>query len=174
MKVMMPVAKITNYVATVMLGIMMMVTVADVTLRYLFHAPIIGATEITEMMILSIAALGLAWAAINREQLKVDILVAKLSKQKQTLIDVCTFIPSAILCAILTWRTVLEAYALRDLHSSSSLLKIPTFPFYMILAWGCLTTCIVLVILIIHDISSLVKKDQPATTNAAKETVKHE
>ena len=69
--------------AGIVLLLLMMLTVGDVFLRYFFHSPILGTTELTEMMMICICFLGLAYCAKEDAHLKVDILVQHLSRRAQ-------------------------------------------------------------------------------------------
>ena len=65
MKIINSLSRMMNIAASGVLAAMMFLTVSDVFLRYFLRRPILGATELTENMMVCLAFLGLAWCAVQ-------------------------------------------------------------------------------------------------------------
>ena len=144
--------------ASIVLGAMMLLTVADVVLRWIFKAPIIGTTEITESMMACIAFFALAWCAAEKSHLKVDLVVDRFPDRVQGVIDTVTTLAGLCLVALYAWRSFLEGMAVQELNLISSLIKIPAYPFYYVIAAGCALLCVVMAVQLTQHLSKAVGK----------------
>lgn len=133
-----------NMVAGGVLAAMMMLTVADVFLRYFLRRPILGATEITENMMVCLTFFALAWCAVQYSHLKVDLVISFFSPRVQAVVDSITSLAGLVMVALIAWRSFLEAIAVKQLHIVSSLVRIPAFPFYFVISLGCVLLCLVM------------------------------
>ena len=158
MKIITAINRVMNFTAAGVLAVMMLLTVSDVFLRYAFNEPIIGTTELTELMMICVAFLGLGWCAIKRAHLKVDLIVARLSPRTQAIADSITLFASLCLCVFFTWRCFLESVTSIQLGVTSSLLQVPDYPFYFILTLGFALLCVVMVTNVIENIAKAVKE----------------
>jgi TRAP-type C4-dicarboxylate transport system permease small subunit len=139
-------AKILAMAASGILAAMMLLTVADVAMRWIFKAPIIGTTEITESMMTGIAFFALAWCAAEKSHLKVDLVVNRFPDRLQGVVDSLTSVAGLCLVALIAWRSFLEGMAVEELNLVSSLIKIPAYPFYYVIAAGCVMLCVVMTV----------------------------
>src|SRR5690625_2971295 len=95
--------------------LMMMVTVIDVTGRYLFNAPLFGALEITEILMGLLVFLGMPLATAGREHISIsllsDALPARVAALQARFFDaVCALVSFAV-----AWR--MWVYAQRLVRS---------------------------------------------------------
>ena len=157
MKIIHILSRILNIVACGVLAAMMMLTVSDVFLRYFLRKPILGTTEITESMMVCLTFFALAWCAVQRSHLKVDLVMSKFSSRVQAVVDGITVFAGMIMVALFAWRSFLEALAVQELNIISSLLKIPAYPFYHVIALGCALLCIVMITQVIENIHKAVR-----------------
>jgi TRAP-type C4-dicarboxylate transport system permease small subunit len=157
MKIIESISKAMNMVAMGVLAAMMLLTVADVSLRYVFSRPITGATEITEFMIVLVGFLGLAWCAVKGAHLKVDSLVSHFSPRLQAITDSFTYLIGLAICVIIGWRSFMEGVDLKRLNVVTSLLEVPVSPFYIVLALGFAVLSLVMVAQLIQYIAKAVK-----------------
>ena len=137
-------SRVLAMVSGLVLAAMMLLTMADVVLRWIFKYPIIGTTEITESMMACIAFFALAWCAAEKSHLKVDLVLDRLSLRAQAVIDCLTTFGGLALVALIAWRSFLEGNAVRQMHLISSLIKIPAYPFYYVITTGCIMLCVVM------------------------------
>jgi TRAP-type C4-dicarboxylate transport system permease small subunit len=157
MKIIQSLSRILNIIASFVLAAMMMITVADVFLRYFFKSPILGTTEITESMMACLAFFALAWCALRNSHLKVDLVMSLFSVRTQAVIDSITSFAGMVMVALIAWRSLLEGIEVQRLQLISSLIKIPAFPFYYVIALGCAVLCLVMLSDLIKSIQKAVK-----------------
>ena len=157
MKIINTLSRIMNIAASAVLAAMMLLTVSDVVLRYFLKKPILGATEITESMMACLAFLALAWCAAERSHLKVDLVVARFSPRVQAAMDSLTLLAGLAVVAVMAWRSLVEGLAVRQLNIVSSLIRIPAYPFYFVIALGAAMLSLVIAAQLIQNLSRAVK-----------------
>ena len=156
MKIIYFLSRIMNILASVVLVAMMLLTVSDVCLRYFLNRPIIGATELTENMMVCMAFFALAWCAGQQGHLKVDLVVMRFSNRVQAVFDSLTLSVGMIMVALIAWRSFMEGMAVRELNIISSPLRIPAFPFYYVVAAGSALLCLMMAGQLIQNINKAV------------------
>ena len=124
---------------------MMFLTAADVFGRYFLHRPIVGAYELQEYLMVCVVSLTLAYGAVEKGHVVVDILVSRFPRRAQAIIGAFTTFFGVCLCSVITWQAV--GYVQRMLGSGlvSATLKIPRYPFIGVLVFGMALFCLVLV-----------------------------
>jgi TRAP-type C4-dicarboxylate transport system permease small subunit len=131
-----PIVHWVNYAGVIVLAMMMFLTVADVTLRYLFNKPILGSYEITEFMMTVLAAFTIGYAAILKAHVNVDLVFSRFPERVQGIIGIVTSLVCIAFFGLMSWRTIYESSVLRKATSVSPALSIPEFPFVFILGTG--------------------------------------
>jgi TRAP-type C4-dicarboxylate transport system permease small subunit len=152
------ISKVLAIAASVVLAAMMLLTVADVALRWLFKSPIIGTTEITESMMACIVFFALAWCAAEKSHLKVDLVVDRFSPRMQSIIDSLNTLAGLCLIALIALYSFLEGRAVQELNLISSLIKLPAYPFYYVIAAGCVMLSLVMICQLIEHLVKAVRK----------------
>ena len=139
-----PTAKWANYVGGVVLLGMMALTGADVMLRYIFNSPVQGSFEVTELLMAVSIGLGLGYCALEKGHVRVDFLTMRLSKRGQTIADFVAYLVFMIMYIMIAWQTLYKAINQYKAHNISSVLYIPEYPFTLMLTFGCIILCLVL------------------------------
>lgn len=147
MKMIHALSRYAGYIATVVLGLMMLLTVADVFMRFFFNSPITGTTEITQLMMVIVVFLSLAWGGVTGSHVKVDLIVGRFGRKTRAIYDVVTLLLSLFIFAIITWRSLLESM---QIETTTSLIGVPHAPFYYILTLGFALLTLVIVTLIVE------------------------
>jgi TRAP-type C4-dicarboxylate transport system permease small subunit len=155
MKIIRSLSRLFGYVAMGMLGFMMLLTVADVSLRYLFNAPITGATELSEFMMVIVVFPAFAWVAVERSHIRVDLLISTWSRRVQLIVEIFVLLLSLGTYCIIAWRAFIESM---NVVTTSSLLSVPHSPFYWIMTVGFIMLCLAIISLVIEDVAFLGKK----------------
>lgn len=155
MKIIHLLSRLFGYVSTGVLGLMMMLTVADVFLRYFFNAPISGTTEITEFMLVVVVFPALAWCAVTGKHVKVDLIMTHFPPQVQAIVDSITLFLGLGIFVIITWQSFLES---KVVDSTTSLLGLPSAPFYWVMTVGLVLFCLAIATLVIENIVKVVKR----------------
>lgn len=152
------ISRILAIAASVILAAMMLLTVADVALRWLFKHPILGTTEITESMMACIAFFALAWCAAEKSHLKVDLVIERFSPRVQSIIDSLTTLAGLCLIVLIAVQSFLEGRAVQEMNLISSLIKLPAYPFYYVVAAGCVMLSLVMICQLARHLVKAVRK----------------
>lgn len=139
-------AKILNYIAAALLSLMMLLTAADVCLRYFFNAPITGAFEITEFLMVVTMTFALAYAVVQKDHISIDLLTSRLSPKTNTVLKAAATVIAIGFLAIITWRTILHAGYTHQSGYVSQSLYIPNFPFVYAAAFGFGIFCLMMIV----------------------------
>ena len=148
-------SRIAGYLATGVLGLLMLLTVANVILRDFFDKPIMGTPELSEFMMVLVVFLALAWCAITRKHVKVELIVNRFSPRIQAILNGITLLLALGVFVVITWQSALESMAVYD---TTSLLRIPHTPFYWIMTFGLGLFCLSILVLIIENIIEASKR----------------
>ena len=151
-------SRLMNIAASIVLAAMMLITVADVFMRYFLKRPILGTTEITENMMVCLTFFGLAWCAAQQSHLRVDLVMSRFSPRVQALVDGMTTLAGLFMVALIAWRSLVEAIAVQQLNIVSSLLRIPAYPFYYVITLGSALLALVMVAQVIQHFGKAVRK----------------
>jgi TRAP-type transport system small permease protein len=119
---------------TVLLG-MTALTVCDVIGR-IFKHPIVGSTEITEFLMVTVTFLCVSWAAIKGRMITVDLITTRLPKKVNSWLNSVTLFVGFWFMAVLTWQSYLAALSTQEDGVFSIILHIPSSPFMWILTVG--------------------------------------
>lgn len=144
-----------GYVSAAVIGLLMLVVVADVCGRYFFNSPIMGASELACFMMVVVVFPALAWAALTGKHVRVDILVSHFSPRVQAIFDSVTLLVALGIFVIITWQSVLESMAA---HNVTSLIRLPHAPFYWIMTVGLAVFCLSIIVLVIKRVAEAGKR----------------
>lgn len=133
----------------------MLLTVANVFLRDVFNKPIRGTPELSEFMMVLVIFLALAWCAITRKHVRVELIVTRFSPRIQMILNSITLLLTLGIFVIITWQSVLESMAVYD---ATSLLRIPHTPFYWVMTIGLGLFSLSILVLLIENITEARKK----------------
>lgn len=145
-------------IAMVVLAAMMLLTVADVTGRYLFNRPLTGSTEVTEFMMACLSFLAMAWCTKKKTHIKLDIMDRYLPPTAQAISDIVFYLLGLGLFSLISWQNFLMARYHLVARYDSPVLKIPDYPFYMLVSFACGIAALVLLFLIVQNIGQVIKK----------------
>lgn len=145
--------EIVGFVALITIIIMMMLTTVDVFFRYVFNSPILGSFEMTELLMVSVAGLSLAWCTLKSGHIRVDIIINMFSKKTNRTIDMVNYILTAGICAFIIPALINRYIEGEKLDVRTYVLQIPEGPFVLLLSFGYLLTFLVLIVKIVKSMS---------------------
>jgi TRAP-type C4-dicarboxylate transport system permease small subunit len=157
-KVIKAVSRIANGVGMAVLTLMMLVTVADVFLRYAFNKPILGTVELCEYMMVAVVYLALPLCAFRGGNARVEVLTVRFSPKLLAVVDSVTCFLSLGILSLMTWQAFLEFNDMLEAKRVSDMLGVPAYPFYLILAVGSLILWMVLLVSLIQTLYQAVKE----------------
>ncbi len=149
-------SRIAGYIASVTIAVIMMLTVADVFMRYVFSRPITGTTELIEFTMV-ILVLAVVPAALAKRHITVDVLTEHLTPKGQAFFDAVTLIASSWLVAVMGWRAFKACTFMIRNDVRSPTLDIAVFPFYVIVGVAFIFLFIAMIALIIQRIVEVAK-----------------
>jgi TRAP-type C4-dicarboxylate transport system permease small subunit len=122
---------------------MMILTGVDVCLRYIFNQPIPGSFEITEFIMPILVTFGFAYCALEKGHVQVELLVSRLSKRGQALMNSVASLIFFGLFALITWQSWLRVKGMMHVGQMSIVLDIPVYPFVLTIAVGSAALCLI-------------------------------
>ncbi len=106
----------------------------DVLMRYVLRLPFLGAYELTELAMVLIVFLGLAYTGATGGHVAVDVFAALLERPGLRWIAVAVNLAGATLLGVITWRTVLHAMESGARGEATNMMRIPHQPFELVAA----------------------------------------
>jgi len=151
-------------ISAVLILFIMMVTVVDVVLRYIFKTPLKGSYEFCEIFFLSSVFLGLAYTQSFRGHVNVDILISRLSARTNLVLEICMLLISLLIGSLLIWQGT-EAF-LRSFSTGEyrwGLIQIPLWPARLMIPVGVCALCLKMMSDLLTDFGKLLnrKKGMP-------------
>lgn len=153
-----PASVALHSVGAAVIGLMMLLTAADVALRYAFNRPITGSFDLTVYMMAIVVAFGIANCAVKKGHVKVELVISRLPQRAQVIVGSITSFISLGLFSLITWQCFMNMKLLFATKLTSSVLLIPVFPFAGVVGIG--SACLTLVLLVdfLNLLSQVVRK----------------
>lgn len=136
-------AKKLYWIAGAAIIAMMLITCADVVLRYL-RKPIPGTYELVCFLGAVAVAFAMAHTSVERGHVAVSLIVRYFPRRLQGLIDAITTTMGLILFALIAWYSLRYANDLRAAGEVSLTLELPFYPFVYGIGFSAAAVCLVL------------------------------
>jgi len=149
-------SRVASYIAMVTVGMIMMLTVTDVFMRYVFARPITGSTEMTEFMMVFLI-MSIVPTAMANGHIRVDILMERLTPKGQALFDSITIFAGSWLVVILGWRAFMACLFMIRNDVRSPTLEVPIYPFYVIVAMGFISLFFSMIFIFVQKVTEAFK-----------------
>lgn len=133
-------------VAAVVLVLLVLLTVADVGFRYFLASPIRGAHELTQVMMLAVVLLSLAFCEMRGGHIRVDVMDHALGPRGRRICDAGTAVLGAATLLAMAHRAILRAVDAWEYEDASSFLEIPLWPHYALIAFGIMSYALAMLI----------------------------
>jgi len=153
-----PVIRVFFYIGLFGIFFMMLITVTDVLLRWLFNTPILGAYEISEYLMVILVFSALAYTEYGDSHVKVDTFYVRFPLPVKVLLDCLTYLFGMCIMALIAWTNAKMAYVKWDFGDITGTLPIPVFPMHIIIAVGSILFCLALAINSLHSVVKVFKK----------------
>jgi TRAP-type C4-dicarboxylate transport system permease small subunit len=150
--------RLNFYVAVVGMSFiipLMLLTTFDVVGRKFFK-PIPGSFELSEYILAIFILLGAAYTQQVKGHVGVDFLTSQLSPRVRTVCEIITWMLSLFIIAIVIWQGWLEGIRERTV---SDMLRIPQYPFRLLVAVGGFLLWLELLIDLINSIGKLKRRE---------------
>jgi len=124
---------------------MMLLTCADVFLRYLFNAPIEGTLDLTQMLMVIVVFFGLAYCGWTGGHVVVDLLRELLPVKVIVPLAIAVNAAGAVAMFAMGWESIQTSLVYMLTGETPMTVLIPKYPFIWIAAFGSFTYAAVLV-----------------------------
>lgn len=128
--------RVMNVLGLTALSLIVLITTADVLLRALFNEAILGVVEITEYAMIIVVYFALGWCTSQNAHARVDLMVGRFSPRAQAIIDCFTTSLGIVVVVLISWQGYSEFLDAMKASLTSSILEIPSYPFYLCLGLG--------------------------------------
>ena len=145
-------------VAGLVLMLLMLLTVADVFMRYFLNAPIRGVWDLTQAGMVVITSLGLAYCGSMGAHIALDLVVRYLPRRARRIVDVIVGLTGASVMFVVAWTGFRYAAESMRTGASSMTILMPLYPFIISISFGCLAFGVVLAI---QALWGAPERDQP-------------
>jgi len=109
-------------ISGICLALMILTITLDATARYLFNSPIAGVFETNEVMLVIIVFMGLTWTQMDRENIRVEILLVRMSKKHRQIANTFAWLITLCFVSILffmTYQGFLDSYSIKEFRWGS-------------------------------------------------------
>lgn len=135
--------ELMNYLAALSIIAMMLLTCADVLLRFFKH-PILGTYELVGLFGALTIAFAIPATTLSKGHVAVEFLVEKLPSSGQKICTIIANLLSLSLFALIAWQSFLYANMLKSTGEVTLSLQMPFYPVIYTIAAASLLVCIVL------------------------------
>jgi TRAP-type C4-dicarboxylate transport system permease small subunit len=156
-KTVFPVSRFMLFIGQFTLAIMVLLTVVDVFLRYVFNRPILGSYELTEFMMAVLVFSTIGYTMAVKGHVVVDLVFTKLPQRTRDILECITSLIAFILFAIVAWRNAVQASTAWGRNDVTAELFIPISPFILFVAIGIAVLSLVLFTQFIQSLAKAIK-----------------
>lgn len=149
-----------SFLASVIVGVMMFLTAADVFGRYLFKKPVIGTFEMMEFLLVGAAYFALAYTQMNRQHIMLEFVIERLPKRGRFVLSVIMNILILPVLFLLTWQSTIYAiHAWTAGEHTAGLVAFQLGPPKMFVPIGLFLLSVRMLTQLVGDLLKLVKRE---------------
>lgn len=139
-------------VAGLVLMLLVLLIVADVTLRRVFNSPLTFSYEIIGFGLVIVIWGAILYSTSQERHISIDVLVSHLSAKIRQFLRLIFDLVSAVVFFLIGWQSISYAIKSRNLHQASPILDLPIYFFIFIVALGSILAGLILLIIFIDSI----------------------
>jgi len=152
------VSRIVNTAGVSVLLVMMALITTDVILRYVFNSPLRGVYEIVEVILVIVVSFGMAYTAMQKGMVAVEVLVERYPPRVRVIIDIFNSLAGLALFSLISWKTAEQAMTYRAAGETTYVSGLPLYPFVLVVSFGAALLSLVLFIQLLESITGAVRK----------------
>lgn len=145
-----------NRIAQVAVVAMMLMLGGNILLRFI-GTPILGVYDWTGLIGTILIALSLAYCGIQRGHIRVEFIVMLFPQRVQAAVDSITGILSLGLFVLAAWQSVVLGNEMWQKGDVSMTVQTPFHPFVYIIAFGCASLCLVILVDTIKSLAKVIR-----------------
>jgi TRAP-type transport system small permease protein len=145
--------RILETIVTAFFGVIILLTILLVLMRYVFNSSIVGGNELMEYLFIYTTALGAAIAIGKRDHIAITYVIDKLGEPYRTAVDVLGLVLVAginILIAVLSRHWILKVGS-----SESPVMRVPMWSVQISVPLGCVFAGVYCILVIIREIQNV-------------------
>jgi TRAP-type C4-dicarboxylate transport system permease small subunit len=127
----------------------------DIFCRAVFNYPLMGTMELTKTALPAVVFLTLAYTEQRRRHVQVTLVVQHLPGRLREMVNIIGLSFSALVLSVMCaymWGTAWESLRIKEYEGL--VLRVPTYPTHLIVAFGCTMLCVQFVV----DVFKAVRK----------------
>ena len=128
-----------------LLWLMVLTVVAAVT-RKVFLSPILGVFDLSEVTLLVLVFLGLAYCGRTGGHISVDLIAGIVKPAALRVMDAAVRLCGGAFLLFVAWETIARALDARAQHEATNMLFIQLYPFFLLVAAGFALYALVLIV----------------------------
>lgn len=144
--------------AQLLLFFMMVLVTFDVMGRYLFHSPIKGSVDMTELAMTVIVFFSIAYTHWKREHISIDFLVERLPLRVQWVFDSVINLLITVLMVLMSWSMFENAQRLLRSNTVSPDVNLPVYVFAFLATVGTIVFALTALFYAVQSLLKVVKK----------------
>ncbi len=149
---------LVNRFAAGVLFAMMLLTVADVSLRKLLSRGILGTLELTEFMMVGLVFFSLGRVEMVDRNITVDLVARSMGPRTRLAMAIVTRLVCSAFFGLATVSLFVYAQAIQGSHEATVDLLIPRYPFVWAAAAGCAVLAMTLLVKCLADVTEFGKQ----------------
>lgn len=131
----------------------------EVVARYFFNSPIPGCRELVEFLGTIFVSCGIAYCAVKKAHVAVDLIVDMFPKRMQEVVASLTGLLSFCMMALVSWQTFVNGLEMYHSPEMSPVLSVPGYPFVFVVGIGCTLLTLVIFVDTVDSFIKAVKHD---------------
>jgi TRAP-type C4-dicarboxylate transport system permease small subunit len=144
--------------------IMMLFTTFDVIGRSFFRTPIIGSYELTRYMLVIVVLLGIPYTQQVEGNVRITLFVSRLSPKVRVILDIVITLLGLAFFLLIAWGGWLETVSSFRGGGVSDMLRIPEWPFRLLISVGAFLLSLELLLKMITSAGELKKNHKARRT----------
>jgi TRAP-type C4-dicarboxylate transport system permease small subunit len=133
-----------------MFFVLMLLGAGDVIGRYVFNRPILGAQEISQILMAAMVFLGWSYTQAMRANIRVELVISHFSSRVRAITNFATLFLSLVLFSLIVWRGAVIAMQCWKEHRLIETIYITSAPFHFLVSLGAFVLCLEFIIQMIH------------------------
>jgi TRAP-type C4-dicarboxylate transport system permease small subunit len=151
-KILTPVSTYVAYVGAAVLGGLVLMLMYTIVARRLFSAPLKGSLELTELALVLITFLILAYDSLRGESIIVDVIVSHFPRRAREITAAVIYFLATAMLGVLSRQLIVQATRVHGYGQTTPMLEWPVYPFIYVAAFG---TILLTVVYLKHFLNSL-------------------
>lgn len=152
------VASICLYAGMALIFAMTLLVVVHVFGRYVFREPVPGQVELCVYLMTSAVFLMAGYTQLEKGHVIIDVVIGRFSKRTQAICDSVAYVMYLGVAILVCWQSVVFGNYIMHSGQISTILQIPQFPVYYIVAFGWGLFSLAILMDLVHFLHTAVKE----------------